>query len=249
MKKLPGLFCLVTAFCLIALCATAQAQYDMPDAPLYHDENLPEFDENFPEEDPAFHGDDFQPDAVDPRYEGTDDELLRDLETDTELPPYDDSPGGRDEDFPTEEMPADEPDFDIPPDMMPGDSDSDMPFEDAPSLELSPAGPGGGALSPQATPAKCSQAAGRVIILLNSQGIHSGVTYLKPGARVEFSNQSNVTHKVKISPAGFFTSSNFTITPHSKVLMFAGSPSTVTGGSIVVNPGSGQTVLDAVICP
>ena len=234
-KTFTGFLSLLIALSLVAFCSTAQAQFPIEEEEsLYETEDtIPEkYIEQYPDDEPTLDADDLQPDIIDPAYEDPDSELLRDLEDDMELPP-DNIPEDSESDNSTEDSPA----FDLP---SPEITDMASGAPSGLTTELS---------SPQTTPPQCAQAAGHAIILLDSKGIHSGVTYLQPGARVEFSNQSNVTHRVKISPPGFFTGNAFTITPHSKMLMFASSPTQVTGGSIIVNPGNSQTVHDVVICP
>lgn len=273
-KTFTGFLSLLIALSLVAFCSTAQAQFPIEEEEsLYETEDtIPEeYIEQYPDDKPTLDADDLQPGIIDPAYEDPDSELLRDLEDDMELPPpFGDSPGDEGQDPPliddtllppdSEDLPLEAPDFELPPDNIPEHSESDNSTEDSPAFDLpspeitdmasgAPSGLTTELSSPQPTPPQCAQAAGHVIILLDSKGIHSGVTYLQPGARVEFSNQSNVTHRAKISPPGFFTGNAFTITPHSKMLMFASSPTQVTGGSIIVNPGNSQTVHDVVICP
>ena len=165
----------------------------------------------------------------------------------------------REYDQPDEDHPAMEPN-EIPDD----DSDKDYPSpaygdvdEEHPS-DVQPTGSGAnrtavgsapGAISQQAAPPKCKGASGHSIFRLTSAGIDSGASYFQPGARVEFWNDSNVKQEVVVEPSGILSDSSFSITPGSKVLMFASSPGEVTGGSIVANPGGGQTVHDIVVCP
>ncbi len=97
---------------------------------------------------------------------------------------------------------------------------------------------------------QCSQAAGKVIILLDAVGIHSGTTYIKANGKVIFDNNGNVTHAVTVKPTGILSSASFRITPNSKVFMFAGATNQTRHGTVTVNAGkSNQTVHDIVICP
>ena len=133
-----------------------------------------------------------------------------------------------------------------------GDTQEEYPTDVTPggtATTQTGAGAAGGVASQQAVSQKCNQASGHSIFRLTSAGINSGASYFQPGAQVEFWNDSSVTHQVVITPSGIFSNDSFTITGESKVLMFASSPGEVTGGSIVVNLGSGQTVHDIVICP
>ncbi|MEA3546599.1 MAG: hypothetical protein U9R66_02965 [Thermodesulfobacteriota bacterium] len=278
-KTFTGFLSLLIALSFAAFCSTAQAQYDNPDEQLYIDENpyetedtIPEeYIEQYPDDAPTLDEDDFQPDIIDPAYEDPDNELLRDLEDDMELPPpADEFPGDKGQDSPliddtlpppgSDNPPLEDPGFDLPPDMMLEDSESnnsteDNPVIDLPSPEITdmasgmPSGLSTELSSPQTPPAQCAQAAGHVIILLEDKGIHSGVTYLQPEARVDFQNQSNVTHHVTIWPQGFFTSNNFTITGQSIVARVASSPAQVTVGRIDVSTGNNQTKHFMVICP
>ena len=223
-----------------------------------------EYDEQYPGDAPTFTEDDFEPDITDPAYEDPDNELLRDLEDDMELlpPPVDESPRDEEQDSPfiddtlpppdSDNLPLENPGLDLPPDMVLEDSESNNSTEDSPAFDLPspeitdmangmPSGLSTELSSPQTPPAQCAQAAGHVIILLESKGIHSGVTYLQPEARVDFQNQSNVTHHVTIWPQGFFTSNNFTITGQAIVPRVASSPAKVTVGRIEVSTENSQT--------
>ena len=278
-KTFPGFLSLLIVLSLAAFCSTAQAQYDNLDELLYNDElpyetedTIPgEYIDQYPGDDSILDEDDFQPDIIDPGYEDPDSELLRDLEDDMELPPpADESPGDEGQDSPliddtlpppdSDNLPLENPDFDLPPDMVLEDSESNNSTEDSPAFDLpspeitdmasgTPSGLSTELSALQTPPAQCAQAAGHVIILLESKGIHSGVTYLQPEARVDFQNQSNVTHHVTIWPQGFFTSNNFTITGQAIVPRVASSYAKVTVGRIEVSTGNSQTKHFMVICP
>lgn len=102
-----------------------------------------------------------------------------------------------------------------------------------------------GALSVQ----HCDKAAGKVIYVLTSNGIHQGVTYLLSGAWVEFSNQSGTGHDVEILPHGIFIDNSFRLIANSKVITRAANVSTIQRGRIVVNPGPNETEHYVVVCP
>ncbi len=278
-KTFTGFFPLLIALSFAAFCSTAQAQYNNQDEQLYNDENPYETEDTIPgeyiaqhpDDAPTFTEDDFQPDIIDPAYEDVDNELLQDLKDDMELPPpVDESPEDEEQDSPliddtlpppdSDNLPLENPGFDLPPDMVLEDSESNNSNEDSPTFDLpsseitdmvrgTPSELSTELSSLQTPPAQCAQAAGHVIILLESKGIHSGVTYLQPEARVDFQNQSNVTHNVTIWPQDFFMSNNFTITGQSIVSRVAGSPAQVTVGRIEVSTGNIQTKHFMVICP
>ena len=278
-KPFTGFISLLIALSFAVFCSTAQAQYDNPDEQLYNDENPYETEETIPEEyieqDPAdapiLTEDDFQPDIIDPAYEYPDNEILQNQEEDMELlPPAEESPGDEGQDSPliddtlpppdSDNLPLENPDLDLPPDMVLEDNESNNSTEDSPAFDLpspeitdmaseTPSGLSTEPSSSQTPPAQCAQAAGHAIILLESKGIQSGVTYLQPEARVDFQNQSNVTHHVTIWPQGFFTSNNFTIIGQAIVPRVASSPTQITVGRIEVNTGNSQTKHFMVICP
>ena len=269
MKKFTGLLSLMTLFFLTAFCISAFAYPDDTFEQQYNDEHPyeiddtgpGEYDEKYPAEEPIFNEDDFQSDDIEPEgeYPG---EPLPGLGDGEDLQPsFEDSPGDLPDELPSindpvepfniEQYPSDEPNLEIPPDTPV----LDYPSPDQPLVEPgeeaggSSAGLNGEPLFWQTTPAQCEQAAGHVIIMLESRGINSGVTYVKPGAEVELSNQSGATHRITISPAGFFDKNSATLNPHSTVAMTASSPTQVTVGKIVVNTGNSQTKHFVVICP
>ncbi len=177
-------------------------------------------------------------------------------------------------DFPEQDIeenlpPLDE--VDAEPDL--GPPDEQLPLDDTPPLEGEPPQNDFPALEPQEDPftrdqmepaapdeaverivvpqalQHCTTAAGKVIFKLTTAGIDPGVTYIKAGAHLVFSNRSNAGHDVKIIPSGFFKKDSFRVTINSSVHVKASSPGTVTRGRIVVNQGRNETERYVVICP
>ena len=169
-------------------------------------------------------------DTIGEAYPGTEPGEIPDDERRNEFPPSDEQYPLPDTDVTQEEYPTDAP---------PTGSTTTQPGIGAAS----------GAVSQQTLSPKCDQASGHSMFRLTRAGINNGASFIRSGAQVEFWNDSNVTHKVVIMPSGILSNHAFTITPGSKVLVFAGSPGEITGGSIVANPGTAQTVHDIVICP
>jgi hypothetical protein len=98
-------------------------------------------------------------------------------------------------------------------------------------------------------PKECATAAGHIIIMLDEHGINNGISYIKPEAEVEFSNQSGETHKITISPSGFVDQDSFTVPPHRSVSVYASSPLSVTVGKVDVITNGTHTKFFLVICP
>ncbi len=96
---------------------------------------------------------------------------------------------------------------------------------------------------------RCARASGRHIFILHKRGIHMGVSYLRAGTTFEISNMSKKAHSVLIVPSSLVSVARFILGPGSTVAVRVLSVNTIQGGSIVVNPGSSQTVHDIVVCP
>lgn len=133
MEKISKLFILLVVCSLTNFCVTAQAQYDIATEPLPHEEipygeedTIPaENDMQFPAEEPTFNEEDLLPDTIDPGQEISD-ELIRDMQNNDTMPTFDDSPGDVPDSLPPpaeiDQMPAEEPGFEIGTDMMPDSS-------------------------------------------------------------------------------------------------------------------------------
>ncbi len=156
------------------------------------------------------------------------------------------------EEYPTEEYPTDElPTDELPTDELPTGElpTGELPTEEYPTDESVDAASALGAGSLQTAPAKCSQAAGHVLYLLSKSSFGGSVSYLKPGARITFQNDTNTTFQIKVVPSSIVTSSSFSLPAGSKMDIFASSSSQLETGSIYANAGSGNMVEDIVKCP
>jgi hypothetical protein len=100
-----------------------------------------------------------------------------------------------------------------------------------------------------ATPPQCPTTISRVIFNLYASGIGTGATYLRPGSRMDFHNFDTRPHRIRMVPGALFSNASFSVNPGGTVSVIVMRTRTLTGASIVDNPGSGQTVHDVVVCP
>ncbi len=173
-------------------------------------------------------------------YQENEGEYDQEQQMPNEPEPYQENDGLIDQ----EQLEKDEPGPGQDPDV---DLQNDLP---APSDLMPDAALSGGSLASPLASGQCDKAAGKVIILLNAAGIHSGTTYIKSEGKVVFSNTAKATHVVTVSPQGILSSNSFKIFPNNKVFMFASSVTQTKHGIIKVNAGkSNETVHDVIICP
>lgn len=96
---------------------------------------------------------------------------------------------------------------------------------------------------------QCTRAAGTAIFNLYASGIGSGHSYIRQGARIDFSNWDNKSHTITIVPYGIFTSRSVTINPGGRAIMWAARTSVERSGTILDNVPRGRSVHDITVCP
>ena len=94
------------------------------------------------------------------------------------------------------------------------------------------------------------EAAGHVIIRVSANGVENGISYIKPGAEIEFFNVSGQAVDITISPSGFATSDSFTVQPDASKSVYARYSSEVTVGKAIITCHDGtHTKYFFTICP
>ncbi len=93
------------------------------------------------------------------------------------------------------------------------------------------------------------EAAGHVIVMIFDQGTKNDISYIKPGAELEFANQSGQAADITFSPSGFATSDSFTVQPNSSKSVSAGYPAAITTGKAMITINGTHTKHFFVICP